>query len=270
MRYDVRRTHARPGRKQPRAVEAASVLLLSILLLAIASPAPKPTATNPFTLAPGTPPPLPVIGTTRNKPVCTALRAAVAPAIQAGMRLDAAFATNRGAIFDYIAKDSGPARDMSLLRMDRRVDQMVKDLKQLSESAKSPALANPKASPEEAKHLKALRDGLAGMVVAQKVQLDAVSGFVETERMRRFGTADESMRQMQNAIGGSLPNQPTPAPLTGFLNDSKNLVLPQYQTPKTLGDAHLLDRDLGEIKTFNDAREAQTTKAVVAATATCK
>lgn len=270
FRYDVGRTPARPGRKRPGTVEAAAVLLLSVLLLAVASPAPKPAATNPFTLAPGTPSPLPVIGTTRSKPVCTALRTAIVPALNAAQRNDAAFATNRAQIFDYIVKDSGPARDMRLIQMDRRVDEMVKHVKALDTATKSAALTNPKASPEEAKHLKALREGLQGMLIAEKVQLNAMSGFVETERMRRFGQYDESMQQMQRAIGGGSANQPTPEPLTGFLNDTNRMVLPQHQTATTLGDAHLLDRDLGEIKAFTDARETQATKAIVAAADSCK
>jgi len=38
---------------------------------------------------------------------------------------------------------------------------------------------------------------LEGVLAAQKVQLDAMSGFVETERMRRFGTLSESEQNMQ-------------------------------------------------------------------------
>lgn len=248
------------------------MLALSVLLVALATPAPapKPTATNPFTLAPIPSTPLPVIGTTRTRAVCTALRQAVAPAIQAAMKNDQTYTVLRKTIFDYVVKDGDTARDLRLVQMDRQVDAMVKNVDALQAALRAPALENPKAPPEEAKTLRELREGLSGILAAQKVQLDAMSGFVETERMRRFGTPDESMRKMQATLANPGMTGPTPSPVTGFLRDAGTAVLPQHETVTTLADAHKLDRDLGDIAATTSVREQQATPVIVAASNGCK
>jgi hypothetical protein len=269
--YDLRRTHARPARNRPVFVEATAVLVLALVLaLATPAPAPQPTATNPFTLAPIPATPYPLIGTTRSKPVCAALRSAVAPAVQAAMKNDRVYTGLRQTIFNYVVKDSDSARDLRIVQMDRKVDDMVKYVDALEQASKHPALSNAKASPEDAKMLKDLRESLAGMVATQKVQLEAMSGFVETERARRFGTPDESMRQMMAATTNTVAGAPSPPPITGFLNDAQTTVLPQHQTVQSLADAHKLDRDLGDIASANGAREDRASKVIIAAANSCK
>jgi hypothetical protein len=147
---------------------------------------------------------------------------------------------------------------------------MVKYVDALEQASKHPALTNSKAGPEDAKMLKDLREGLSGMLAAQKVQLDAMSGFVDTERMRRFGTPDESMRHMMAATSDVQPGAPTAPPITGFLNDAQQLVLPQHVTVQSLADAHKLDRDLGDIAATTTAREERASKVIIAAANSCK
>ncbi len=92
-RAGLTEAEAAQARNGKRRVEAQGVLALfaaGALTLALASPAPapNPTPTNPFNLIPIAPPStLPVIGTTRSKPVCTAIRKARRPR---GRRRDAA------------------------------------------------------------------------------------------------------------------------------------------------------------------------------------
>jgi hypothetical protein len=251
---------------------------LGALLLGVASPVPvpKPTPTNPFNLDPiPQATTLPLIGTTRSKPVCTAIRRAIAPAVAAALKNDRTYGGLRKRIFDYVVKDSNEARDLHLMQMDREVDQMVKNIDTLTEALKSSALdVPPAAKPEDAKMLRDLRSTLTGVLVAQKVQLNAMSGFVETERMRRFGQLSESELNMQRsnmpATVGRNGVMETPPPVSGFLRDTKTAFDPQHKVVSSLNDAHLLDRDLGDIAAFTAKHEDAASKAIIPAANSCK
>jgi hypothetical protein len=253
---------------------------LGALVVGLASPAPvpKPSPTNPFNLNPiPAPSNLPIIGTTRSKPVCTAIRRAVAPAVAAAMKNDQTYGTLRKTIFDYVIKDSEEARDLHLMQMDRQVDGMVKNVDAIEEALKSPNLDIPgTAKPEDAKTLRDLRRSLAAILAAQKTELNAMSGFVETERMRRFGELSESELNMQrsnmpnvaNGPGGTIPS---PIPVSGFLRDTSTAFNPAHQSVgHGLSDAHLLDRDLGDIAAFVSRYEDAASKVIVPAANSCK
>ena len=253
------------------------LLLLPLVLALAAAPAtPKPEPTNPFTLQPisSTPAPLPLIGTVHAKPLCTALRRAVAPAIQAAMKNDATYKVLRGRIFDYVVKDSDEARDMHLMQMDRQVDDLVKSTNALEDALKSPALdVPPTAKPEDAKTMRELKASMEQILAAQKVQLNVMSGFVETERSRRFGRLSETEQQMQNALAPPIAVNGamiTPSPVSAFLRDSSINILPEHQTPQSLHDAHLLDDDLRDISLVTQHTEEAATRVIVPATERCK
>jgi hypothetical protein len=248
---------------------------LGAVLVAVATPAPAPT--NPFNLNPiPVSTTLPVIGTTRARPVCTAVRRAVAPAVAAALNNDRTYGVIRKKIFDYVVKDSEPARDLHLTQMDRQVDTMVKYVDALEQALKSPALEVPgTAKPEDAKTLRDLRASLTNVLVAQKVQLNAMSGFVETERMRRFGELSESEKNMQqannpNVVVPGTGQLQTPAPLGAFLRDSQNMLNPNHRVPNGLSDAHLLDRDLGDISAQTTKYEDVAAKIIIPAANACK
>ncbi|MEA2688016.1 MAG: hypothetical protein QOD51_623 [Candidatus Eremiobacteraeota bacterium] len=289
-RHERGTARARPARNASRGVEPSGVLAiaaLGALLIGLASPVPvsrttpvpKPAPTNPFSLDPTTPPPLssplPVIGTTRAKPVCSAIRRAIAPAVAAALKNDQTYGGLRKKIFDYVVKDSEEARDLHLMQMDRQVDAMVKNISTLEESLKSSALDIPgTAKPEDAKALREMKSTLTNVLAAQKGQLNAMSGFVETERMRRFGQLSESELNMQraNAPNISVPGGglQTPVPVSGFLRDTQNTFNPQHRTVSTLNDAHLLDRDLGDISALTTHYEDAAAKVIIPAANSCK
>jgi hypothetical protein len=252
---------------------------LGALVLAVASPAPvpKPAPTNPFNLDPiPQATTLPVIGTTRAKPICTAIRRAIAPAVAAALKNDQTYGGLRKRIFDYVVKDSNEARDLHLMQMDREVDKMVKNVDTLQDALKSPALDVPAtAKPEDAKTLRDLRSTLTAVLIAQKVQLNAMSGFVETERMRRFGTLSESEQNMANSNAPSVMTSrngqlQTPTPVSAFLRDAQTTFDPQHKTVSSLNDAHLLDRDLGDIAAFTTKHEDAAAKVIIPAANSCK
>ena len=269
------------GAAASKASGVLAFVALGALLLGVASPVPvpKPTPTNPFNLNPipqAQASTLPVIGTVRAKPVCTAIRRAIAPAVAAALKNDRTYGGLRKKIFDYVVKDSNEARDLHLMQMDREVDGMVKNVEALTEALKSPALdIPPTAKPEDAKTLRDLRSTLTGVLGAQKVQLNVMSGFVETERMRRFGELSESELNMQRANGPTLTvgrtgELATPPPISGFLRDAKSVFDPQHKTVNSLSDAHMLDRDLGDIAAYTTKHEDAASKVIIPAANSCK
>jgi hypothetical protein len=249
---------------------------LGALLLALASPAPvpKPTPTNPFNLNPiplPSPSSLPIIGTTRAKPVCSAIRRAVAPAVEAAMKTDHTYGVVRKKIFDYVVKDTDAARDLHLTQMDRDVDVMLKSVNALEDALKSPALDVPgNAKPEDAKTLRDLKKTLSGVLAAQKGELNLLSGFVETERMRRFGKLTENEENMRRAVAPS--GNVTPMPMTGFLRESGVMIDPtrRDKSPTGLNDGHMIDRDLGDVAAATSRLEEAATKVIVPAANACK
>ncbi|HEY6235260.1 MAG TPA: hypothetical protein VIW69_09195 [Candidatus Elarobacter sp.] len=95
------------------------------------------------------------------------------------------------------------------------VDKIVKDVDTLESALRSPALdAGPATKPEDASTLRELRAAMAAVLVAQRVQLSAMNGFVETERMRRFGQLSERLRRSSSlrraAVGSALALLTTP------------------------------------------------------------
>jgi hypothetical protein len=255
------------------------VALGALLAGLAASPAPKPTPTNPFNLDPIPRPAdssLPVIGGTRAKPVCSAIRRAVAPAVAAALKNDKTYGAIRAQIFDYVVKDSNEAQDLHLMQMDRQVDSMVKNVDALEQALKSPALDPGTAKPEDAKTLRDLRSSLSNVLAAQKLQLNTMSGFVETERMRKFGKLSESEENMQRA-NGPTQLQPggggaliTPTPVSPFLREQQTPFNPRNPAPKGLHDGHLLDRDLGDISAFTTKYEDIAAKVIIPAANSCK
>jgi hypothetical protein len=273
------------------------IALAAALALAYASASPAPAARhtaapkaavtarpaasaepNPFTLdpnSPASPLPLPVIGTTRTRAVCTALRQAVAPAVAAAMNNDKAYQGFRKWLFDYTVKATEISRDLKLMQMDREVQAVVKSTDELDRALNSHAFDPPaNASSKDVEAMAAMRKTLRGVLEAQKVQLEAMSGFVETERMGRFGRNSEQQDAVKAATGPETGNlRPssgaTPVPSSGFLRDS-SMVFKQPPGTITLDNAHNLDKDLGDIAAFTARREDAASKVIIPATNLCK
>ena len=251
------------------------MLLLTALVVALAAtPAPTPAPPNPFTLSPlAAPSTLPIIGTTKSRALCSAIRRAVAPAVAAAITSDKTYGGFRKTLYDYIVKDSDPARDLHLMQMDRTVQSMVKTVDDLETALNSHAFdVLPSSTQKDAEALTAIKSTLRGVLEAQKIQLDTMSGFVETERMSRFGRLDETQASMQRAIGpdsGSLANA-TPAPNHAFLKDRNQIYQNGVLGMISIDAARNLDHDLADIAAFTSKREDAASRAIIPATQLCK
>jgi hypothetical protein len=271
---------ARSGWNPSSGVELCGVLLLAAVLVALATPppTPAPAPTNPFNLNPiPAASSLPIIGTTHSRALCSAIRRAVTPAVVAAMANDKTYAGFRKNLWDYTVYGTETTRDFKLMQMDHSVQTMVKTVDDLETALNSHSFDSPpNASAKDTQALVDMRKTLRSVLEAQKVQLDAMSGFVETERMSRFGKLSESEANMAGATNPNdsprTPYQaglPTQSPNRAFLQDSSAY----FKIPAgklSLDDAHKLDRDLGDIAAFTAKREAAATKAIVPATELCK
>ena len=272
-----------PSPGHPVARHTAAPHHTAAVAAATARPAPSPEPSNPFTLAPGPVPsalPLPQIGRTRSRAVCTALRVAVAPAVQAAMLNDKTYGDLRKGVYDYTVYGTETSRDLKLMQMDNKVQAMVKSTDELDKALASHAFDPPPgARPEDAQAMSAMRSTMRGVLEAQKVQLDAMSGFVETERMRRFGQPSESEAALRRSTGPDVNSASggqqlgsgysTPPPSSGFLRDT-SMVFKNPPGHISLDDAHHLDRDLGDIAAFTARREDAASKVIIPATNLCK
>ncbi len=255
------------------------MLVLAALVIALATPppAPAPAPTNPFNLNPipaGSA--LPIIGTTRSRALCSAMRRVVAPAVLAAMKNDKTYDGFRKRLWDYTVNGTETSRDLKLMQMDHTVQLMVKSVDDLETALNSHTFDSPpNAAPKDTQALSAMRQTLRGVLESQKVQLDVMSGFVETERMSRFGRLSESEANLARSTGPdqSTPNRPsvaaTDAPSYAFLHDSSNV----FKNPPgkiSLDQAHNLDRDLSDLAAVTSKREDNASKIIIPATQLCK
>jgi hypothetical protein len=255
------------------------VLVLVTFVLALLSPTPQPT--NPFTLDPipaGSLPP--IIGRTRTRALCLAIKKAVTPAVAAAMSSDKTYAGFRKQLFDYTLTANEGNQDYKIMQMDRSVQLMVKSTFELQAALDSGEFAAPAdASQTDLDALNKMKDALKGVLQAQNVELDAMSGFVETERARLFGQLNETERNIQGAVGIA-SNQPGPlgdqsnvpnngGSSFGFLQDS-NQVFNQPRITISIVKARTLDGDLGQIAAYASHREDAASKVIIPATALCK
>jgi hypothetical protein len=255
------------------------VLVLAALFIALATPppTPAPAPTNPFNLNPiPASSALPIIGTTRSRALCSAMRRVVAPAVLAAMKNDKTYDGFRKNLWDYTVNGTEASRDLKLMQMDRTVQSMVKSVDDLETALNSHGFDSPpNAAQKDAQALDTMRQTLRGVLESQKVQLDVMSGFVETERMSRFGKMSESEASLARATGpdqGTL-NHPsataTDAPSYAFLRDSSN-VFKNPTSKISLDVAHSLDRDLGDLAAVTSKREDNASKVIIPATQLCK
>jgi hypothetical protein len=258
------------------------MLMLSVLLVALASPVPKPEPTNPFTVDTTPAQPLQHIGSTRSRPLCTALRQVVAPTLKIAMKNDASTTELRVAMYDFMVSATDISADMKIMRMDREVQTLHDSISTLQDALNAPAWnLGTSPSPDDTKSVAQMRQSMLGTLESQKVQLQAMSGLVDTERQIRLGTATEDERMMRKATSGDQSviganGTPQQADLNSlptvnneaFKRDTANVL----STPVghiAVSDAQKLDADLKMLAARTDAREKEASALIVTAAKSC-
>lgn len=217
------------------------------------SPSPQPEPTNPFTLTPNTPPPasnLPVIGTTRSRMLCTALRRSVNPAVDAAKKNDAQFTGARGAFFKYYTQNEGLGKDFILFKIDQTtLTQMQKNLDAYDALIADPALTVLAYRNEaDIQVVEQIKSRAKVLHAAQDLEIQMLSGLLETERMNRYRQPSELEQGMKVALGTDK--------LGEAQGDAK--VINQYYDYfhgvaglGALGTAKAIDSDLGTLQNIH-------------------
>jgi hypothetical protein len=180
------------------------------LALAVAVFAAADVVASPPASAPGTAPPE-IIGRVRAVRLpCALVRDLVGPAVSASMDVDAAFTTARAQLGDYALAGrhrdaANAAQTMAMQRLDRTIAQMARGVGTIRR-----ALGDPRIAPQHDADVQALRDALEKLYAAEDQKLNAVSGYVEGERMGQLRADDESMWQMRSANAWPAINPPDP------------------------------------------------------------
>jgi hypothetical protein len=240
-------------------------VIVSVLLGIAATPSPEPT--NPFTLAPASP--LPVIGHTRSRTLCTALRRSVLPAIDVAKKNDVQFASARKSFYKYfIQNDEGPGKDFILFKLDQTtIADMQKNLESYDGLLNDPALVvQAYSNPDDAHTLEDVKKKAQILRATQDLEINMVNGLMETERMNRYRTPSELEEKMKVAIGTDQLGQAT--------GDEKTIeqYYGEFHGVTGLGQmatAKAIDSDLGMLESIHLRATDALVQAVTTAQSLC-
>ena len=209
---------------------------------------------------------LPDIGRTRTRPLCTTLRDIVAPAIVTAQHADVQFSEARPVLFDYLAGDAASA-GMRLRKIERAVIEMARDVVKLKALVADPRLAGETddTATGETKARADLRASLRVIYESELRQLNALNGFVETDRRLTLSARDEDSMMMQAAFDGMTP----PPAIPTSPSQANYLGHPPHYANK-LSQAHEVDRWMGRVVTLTTTREEAASKVIVAVAALCR
>ncbi len=244
--------------------------IVSVMLALAATPSPEPT--NPFTLTPSSPNPaaLPVIGRTRSRTLCTALRRSVLPAIDVATKNDVQFAGARQSFYKYyIQNNEGPGKDFILFKLDQTtIATMQKNLRSYDGLLSDPALVvQGYSNPDDAHLLEDLKKKAQVLRAAQDLEINLLNGLMETERMNRYQTPSELEQKMKVAVGTDQLEQAN--------GDQK--VIEQYYGEfhgvtglGQMATAKAIDTDLGTLETIHLRAAGALAQAVSSAQQLCR
>jgi hypothetical protein len=185
---------------------ACATALILVAGLPAGAQAPAPSAS-----------PLPEIGRTRSAPLaCTVIRDLVAPSLGAALDADAAFRDARAQVAGSGVQGAFASREalrtLGLIRLGRNVTAMAQDVLTINRALGDPRVAKSQTDPAA----RELRDALQALYDAENEKLNAISSFVEGQRMAQLSGDDETSRQMQRvtAMDPHRPDRPVPKQLT--------------------------------------------------------
>jgi len=240
--------------------------VLAALVLAALAPSPEPT--NPFTLTPVSPSPIPLIGTTRSRQICTAVRRSVLPALEHAKSNDVHFSGARTSFFKYYVQNEGLGKDFILFKLDQTtLVAMKKNLDAYDTLLGDPALiARAYQSPDDARLVTDLKARATVLRAAQDLEYEVLSGLLETERMNRFRQPSETEQSMRVALGTDQLGQAS--------GDEK--VIEQYYDTfhgvaglKGLASARAIDTDLETLQSISGKAAAALTQSADGALKRC-
>ncbi|HEY0614625.1 MAG TPA: hypothetical protein VGC96_08290 [Candidatus Elarobacter sp.] len=194
------------------AAQLVAAFGVAVLALGDAS---APTVAPPSPIASA----LPEIGRTKaTRLPCAVIRDLVAPSLGAALDASAAFDAAKGDLRRYAAipgarRPNQAAQTLVLMALDRKKSAIAKDVLTINAALGDTRVARNQKDPST----RELRDALQALYDAENTKLNALSGFVESQRLSQLLDQDESMSQLGQATGTSArPDSaralPTPQP----------------------------------------------------------
>jgi hypothetical protein len=195
-----------------RSVSGVMVLVFAVAFLTVT---PVAAADSPAS-------PLPQIGTTRSRPLCTAVRQNIAPAVAGLMRVDARILAARKTLGELAHLTGDPqanlklegdkAKDLQRMRLAVLARGIAQDLSLVKGALATIPTPSPTTSADD-RLTGDLRAQLTLVASRQQDALNDVNGLVETELQGQMRT------EFDSHIGPQLPNgdrnPPLPPPLVG-------------------------------------------------------
>lgn len=239
----------------PKVIFAALVLAVGLAVSSTVVPLAAVSATpGPLTT------PLPEITHVISRPLCTALRKRIAPAIGMMLQNDQSIAKGPPLFHDYnVAFGNGEEgrRNIALLRMENLVSPIANNIIAIKKQLSDPELFPDRPTTSDAQQAIVLRNQLLKALATQEAALDIVNGFVQTQQMADLQHADEALLKQLSSPGDLGPgkdstSQPTPDPFTHDPNYAGLAPNPYYIDPTTLPGLTL---GYNKITRLNDALE---------------
>ena len=149
------------------------MLLLAVALVAIASPTPQ--ATLP-----------PQIYHTVSRPLCSALKTQIQPALALMMQSDATIAKAPSYFNDYIRSstaESDAGRDMAVTRLGDLVGPLAQNTLAVVKLLEDPAIFPDTAHGGDDEQMLDIKDKMLHALATQQASLDIINGFVQTQQL---------------------------------------------------------------------------------------
>lgn len=245
-----------------------------------ASPAPAPTAT-----------PLKEIVHVIARPICTALRRSIGPAVGHVLQNDKIIAASKPLFVDY-ARDHATsggnqaAEDMDIMHLENFVRPMVNNVSEIKRILNEPGAFPRFAHSEQEKQVLLMRAQLLAVLADQEKALDLVSGLVDTQQLGQLQAGGNELAKSMSAPDvktvGSGPQpaaKPNPVPTTNpsdLLNaglpDKSRATDPRFQnTDSVVGHNPLyaFAQQVAVIQRSIDTNEGVAAKSIIAAVTQC-
>jgi hypothetical protein len=194
--------------------------VLAAVLAAMGSPAfaqhakPKPT-TNPSL---GTPPP--EIIHVYSRPLCSALKGTIAPAIGMMMQNDQTIAKSPPLFQDYVkaafenqgsAADEGasPAQNLAVLRLENLVTPLVNNILAIQKQLEDPSVFAKVPRTDDDEQLAKLKAQMLEALASQQAALDIINGFVDTQQLSAM--QHEGFGYIASITGSDVRGQSAPS-----------------------------------------------------------
>jgi hypothetical protein len=211
--------------------------VLAAMLVAVAGPASAQHATPAPTPNPklGTPPP--EIIHVYSRPLCSALKGAIAPAVGMMLQNDQTIAKSPPLFQDYVKaafEDSGgagdpgasPAQNLAVMRLENLVSPLADNILAIQKQLEDPSVFPNVPQTDDEKQLAQLKGQMMQALASQQASLDIINGFVDTQQLSAM--QHEGFGYIASITGTNIQGQSAPkGTLAGELESTPDPTKPQ-------------------------------------------